>query len=164
MKEEDDFVDIEELPIFKKGQEIVDLVVYIGELIPEDDESLQFIKGYMISDASLLTIKVIGAHHAPFYDIKMEAACLIRKAARDLEIHYNALKMFEFEDYEYFNIVIELIEEYRLLFIDWIADFDPDDYHVDRWGLFNPPGVSPFDHDPDDDIPFDPEDEFPFDL
>ncbi|MDP3643540.1 MAG: hypothetical protein Q8S54_10170 [Bacteroidota bacterium] len=28
-------------------------------------------------------------------------------------------------------------------------------YFIDRWGLFNPPGVGPFDHDPDDDIPFD---------
>jgi hypothetical protein len=28
------------------------------------------------------------------------------------------------------------------------------DYIIDRWGLFNPPGVSPFDKDPDDGIPF----------
>ncbi|HZL08348.1 MAG TPA: hypothetical protein VFC65_00005 [Prolixibacteraceae bacterium] len=47
-----------------------------------------------------------------------------------------------------------LIEEYRLLFIDWVAAFDKWDYIIDRWGLFNPPGVGPFDHDPDDDIPF----------
>ena len=28
------------------------------------------------------------------------------------------------------------------------------DYIIDRWGLFNPPGVGPFDKDPDDDIQF----------
>jgi hypothetical protein len=32
--------------------------------------------------------------------------------------------------------------------------FDKWDYIIDRWGLFNPPGVGPFDKDPDDDIPF----------
>jgi len=47
-----------------------------------------------------------------------------------------------------------LIEEYRLLFIDWVSKFDPWNYITDRWGLFNPPGVDPFDHNPDDDIPF----------
>ena len=48
----------------------------------------------------------------------------------------------------------DLIEEYRLLFIEWVAGFDKWDYIIDRWGLFNPPGVGPFDKDPDDDIPF----------
>jgi len=53
-----------------------------------------------------------------------------------------------------FQIVRDLIEEYRLLFIDWVAGFDKWDYIIDRWGLFNPPGIGPFDKDPDDDIPF----------
>ena len=42
----------------------------------------------------------------------------------------------------------------RLLLIDWVAGFDKWDYIIDRWGLFNPPGIGPFDKDPDDDIPF----------
>jgi len=49
--------------------------------------------------------------------------------------------------------------EPRLLFIDWVSKFDKWDYVIDRWGLFNPPGVGPFDHDPDDDIPFNGADE-----
>jgi hypothetical protein len=83
----------------------------------------------------------------------MEAATIIRKAARDLMVQNHALKMFGFKEYRYFDIVRDLIEEYRLLFIDWVAGFDPWDYVIDRWGLFNPPGVGPFDHDPDDDLP-----------
>jgi len=51
-------------------------------------------------------------------------------------------------------MVRDLIEEYRLLFIEWVAGFDKWDYVIDRWGLFNPPGIGPFDKDPDDDIPF----------
>jgi hypothetical protein len=54
----------------------------------------------------------------------------------------------------------DLIEEYRLLFIDWVAGFDKWNYYIDRWGLFNPPGVGPFDKDPDNDIPFNPDDFF----
>lgn len=69
-------------------------------------------------------------------------------------IQNHSLDMFGFEHVEYYQMVRDLIEEYRLLFIDWVSKFDPWDYIIDRWGLFNPPGVGPFDHDPDDDIPF----------
>jgi len=51
-------------------------------------------------------------------------------------------------------VIRDLVEEYRLLFINWLTGFDKWDYVIDRWGLFNPPGVGPFDKDPDDDIPF----------
>jgi hypothetical protein len=38
----------------------------------------------MLSDAMLLTVKVAGAEAGGLYDIRMEAAAIIRKAARDL--------------------------------------------------------------------------------
>jgi hypothetical protein len=50
------------------------------------------------------------------------------------------------------------MEEFRILFAEWVATFDNENYSIDRWGLFNPPGVNYDDHDPDDDIPFDPDD------
>ena len=102
-----------------------------------------------------LTVKIAGAHNIDLYDMKMEAATIIRKSARDLILHQHSLRDFGFKETEYFNIIRELVEEYRLLFIDWVASFNQWDYIIDKWGLFNPPGVSPFDHDPDDDIPFD---------
>jgi hypothetical protein len=108
----------------------------------------------MLSDAMQLTVKVAGAESAEIYDLKMEAAAIIRKAARDLMVQNHSLEMFDFEYVEYFDIVRKLIEEYRIIFIDWVEGFDKWNYIIDRWGLFNPPGVGPFDHDPDDDIPF----------
>ncbi len=154
-EDEDEFIDPKDLPIYKKGKEIFDVVHQITELIPEDNDRLQSIKGLMISDAAQLTVKVAGASHVGLYDMKMEAAAIIRKAARDLMVSNHSLEMFGFKEVHYFQIVRGLIEEYRLLFIDWVAGFDKWDYMIDRWGLFNPPGVGPFDKDPDEDIPFD---------
>ena len=114
----------------------------------------------MLSDAAQLTVKVAGAEGGDIYDLRMEAAAIIRKAARDLMVSNHSLEMFGFEDVQYFDIVRELIEEYRLLFIEWVESFDKWNYIKDDWGLFNPPGVSPFDKDPDDDIPFNPDDFF----
>jgi hypothetical protein len=151
---------VENLPIYKKGEEIYQVTRKICDLIPEDNEHLQFVKGDMLADASLLTVKVAGAEGGDLYDLRMEAAAIIRKAARDLMVSNHSLEMFGFEEVEYFDIVRDLIEEYRLLFIEWVAGFDQWNYIIDRWGLFNPPGVGPFDKDPDDDIPFNPDDFF----
>jgi len=153
-EEDDDIVNPESLPIFSKGKEIFDLVHKITDLIPEDNEYLMEVKGCMLSDAALLTVKIAGAEAAGLYDLKMENAAIIRKAARDLMVSQHSLESFGFEYVEYYQMVRDLIEEYRLLFIDWVAGFDKWDYIIDRWGLFNPPGVGPFDKDPDDDIPF----------
>jgi hypothetical protein len=152
--EEEDIVKPERLPIYRKGQEIFEMVSKIAELIPENNEYLMDIKDWMLSDAVQLTVKVVGAEAAGLYDLKMENAAIIRKAARDLMIQQHSLESFGFEYVEYYQMVRDLIEEYRLLFIDWVAKFDKWDYVIDRWGLFNPPGVGPFDKDPDDDIPF----------
>ncbi len=152
------------LPIYKKGQEIFDVIREICDLIPEENELLQHVKAEMYADASMLTVKIAGAERAGLYDLKMEAAAIIRKAARDLMVSKHSLEMFGFEYVEYYKIVRDLLEEYRLLFIDWVAGFDKWNYVIDRWGLFNPPGVGPFDKDPDEDIPFNGFNDFDDDL
>lgn len=157
-------INFKNLPIYKKGEEIFDVIREICELIPEENEHLQHVKAEMYADASMLTVKIAGAESAGLYDLKMEAATIIRKAAMDLMVKNHALKMFGFEYVEYYQIVRDLIEEYRLLFIEWVAGFDKWDYVIDRWGLFNPPGVGPFDKDPDEDIPFNGFDNFDDDV
>lgn len=154
----DDQMDIKSLPIYKKGMEIFEVVNQIVGLIPHDNEYLLKVKDQMLADAATLSVKIAGASASELYDLKMEAAAIIRKSAKDLLISNHSLEMFGFEEVHYFEIVRSLLEEYRLLFIHWVASFDPWDYIIDRWGLFNPPGVSPFDKDPDDDLPFDPSD------
>jgi len=153
-EEDDDIINPEKLPIYLKGKEIFDLVNKITSLIPENNEYLMHVKACMLSDAAQLTVKIAGAEAAGLYDLKMENAAIIRKAARDLMVQQHSLDMFGFEYVEYYQMVRDLIEEYRLLFINWVAGFDKWDYIIDRWGLFNPPGVGPFDKDTDDDIPF----------
>lgn len=158
MFEEEDDIDPRKLPIYKKGEEIFKVVKEIADLIPQEDEHLQSVKEQMLGDAMIICAKIAGAEAGGLYDLKMENAAIIRKAARELMIQNHSLSIFGFKDVAYFQIVRDLIEEFRLLFIDWVAYFDQEDYIIDRWGLFNPPGVGPFDKDPDDDIPFNPDD------
>lgn len=39
-------------------------------------------------------------------------------------------------------IVRRQIEEFPILFREWVAGFNPKHFIVDEWGLFNPPGIS----------------------
>lgn len=53
----------------------------------------------------------------------------------------NTIEMFGFSDSKYYKLIRELIEEFRFLFRDWVAGFNPKHFIVDDWGLFNPPGI-----------------------
>jgi|LSQX01.3.fsa_nt_gb hypothetical protein len=149
---------LHEMPLFKKGQEIVEVITQIADLIPEDDEVLQTTMSMILRDAYLLTAKIANAESGEFYDIKMQNAAIIRKAAMDLIVSYHSLKMHGFEHADYYLMVRGMLEEYRLLFVDWVDGFDKNTYLVDRWNMFNPPGVHYTDEDPD--LGWDDDDDF----
>lgn len=161
MEDDEDDIDPRALPIYKKAMEMLDVMHSLEEAAPklagDMGEMLESQLGHMMADAMMIPAKIAGAEGGGLYDLRMENAAIIRKAARDLVVGLRGLEMFGWDDQRYFNILRAETEEFRLLFIDWVAGFDRNDYVIDRWGLFNPPGVGPFDKDPDDDIPFDPE-------
>jgi len=158
------FESFKESPIYKKAMLIWDLAHHIAELAAKtkstadtdlERDILKDYAGYIMEDASKIAPKIVGAWGDQIYDLKMENAAIIRKAARELSVHMTALKMYGFKETDYCDLLRKEIEEFRILFAEWVKTFDPWDYIIDRWGLFNPPGINYDDHDPDDDIPFD---------
>lgn len=147
--------DIEHLPIYQKAGEIYDTLSEIADLVSEENDYLQMVAGQMVANAVLIQAKIAGAEAGDIYDIRMQNAAFIRQAAMDLTVIDHAFVAHGFDYVEYFKLVRERIEEFRLLFISWIESFDKGNYFIDRWGLFNPPGVGPFDKDPDEDISWD---------
>ncbi|WP_205500805.1 hypothetical protein [Rufibacter psychrotolerans] len=143
----EDFTVPEQLLLYQKGREIMALTETIGDLIEEEEEILFALKQDMLLDATYLTVKVASAEAADLYDLRMENAALIRKAARDLLSHCTSLEMFGFKDGYYLTLLREAVEEYRHLFIEWVQSFDQWNFIVDRWGLFNPPGIQPQDQE-----------------
>ena len=117
------------------------------------------LKNQLIEDAMTIQVKLAGAHAAKLYDIKMENATFIRKSARDLMVSYHSLAMHGFKEIEYYHIVRDQIEEFRLLFVEWVAGFNQQHFITDSWGLFNPPGVSPDYEQSDDELDFMDEDD-----
>lgn len=168
MEEEPNFREFESSPLYKKAMGISELVRRLTESVEKSDidfesgthrDMLEHNLSFMRQNALIIPAKITGAHGAGLYDLKMENAAIIRKAARELITDTRGIQIHGFKDIEYLDLLRKEIEEFRILFAEWVKTFDPWDYIIDRWGLFNPPGVNYDDKDPDDDIPFDPFDE-----
>lgn len=161
--------DWEKLPVFLKAREICDLVEHLVKAVEntdiefENDIESEMIKHnltYLRTNAMIIPAKIARvANDDTIYDLRMESAAIIRKAARELITDTRGLEMHGYKDEEYLDLLRDQVDEFRILFADWVNTFDPWNYVIDRWGLFNPPGVHYDDHDPDDDLPFDDDDD-----
>lgn len=151
--------------MYIKAEEILELVRHLVNSVENTDihikrkgemEMLEHNLDYLMENSMIIHAKILGAEGVDLYDIKMENAAIIRRAARELILDARSIQMHGFKDTEYLDLLRKEVEEFRILFAEWVKTFDPWDYIIDRWGLFNPPGINYDDHDPEDDIPFDP--------
>lgn len=162
-EENEELDNFKKLPVYTKAVEITDIVdkiaSFINESIDKDLENIELLmaKSYIddiVSNAYIIVAKIAGAEAVELYDLKMENASIIRKSAREISTNCTGLKMFEIKGFDYLDLLREEIESFRIEFAVWVKTFDPWNYSIDKWGLFNPPGVNYDDLDPDDDIPF----------
>lgn len=152
----------EQMPLYLKAMEIRQLVDSIVEIAFESDMAFENeVEGhivdssinYLVENSLTIPSKVAGAfaEDTP-YDLKMENATLIRRAARELMTDANTLEHYGFKEADYLDLLRKALEELRILFAEWVQTFDPWNYHIDRWGLFNPPGVHYDDYDMDEEL------------
>lgn len=185
---EDRFKLPQAVPLMRKAEEIRVLVRHIldaapgmeltDEVVPDEDEEKDDVFGgkddayyerqalkHQMDDlygaSILIPAKIAGAEGGDLYDIRMENATLIRKAARELIVGLRGLEMFGYDEQPYFDLLRGEVEEFRKLFVDWVQAFNMDRFIADDWGLFNPPGVNPGD-DIIGDLGYDDEDGPPF--
>lgn len=153
----------ENLPIFQKAESIrtlIDSIVEItmeSEMFFETEEDGKMIDdsiNYLVDNSIILPSNIAAASDEDtLFDIKMENATNIRKAAREILTDLTTLEYYGFKDIEYLDVLRAEMEEFRILFAEWVKTFNPWNYIIDRWGLFNPPGINYDDYGSDDDIP-----------
>ncbi|MCE3296239.1 MAG: hypothetical protein K0R65_1953 [Crocinitomicaceae bacterium] len=150
----DDFNRVKNMPLTRKASEIMDLVIRICDVIHhhdyEESHILQESCNYMKSNAMLIQAKIHGAEAVDLYDLKMENAAIIRKAALDIVQDCRTLQIYGFDEEDYLDLVRTDVEDFRLMFLEWVANFDHYTIKGDEWGLFNPPGYEPGKNQDDD--------------
>jgi len=134
----------QQLPIFQKAELLFQLVESLAASLPEDNELLQSMKEIMRADAMMLPAKIAGAEAGNIYSIRMQNAAIIRYHAMSLYTQVGGLHLYDDSiDTSFTNLIRTEIENFRLLFIDWVNSFDKSDYIWDEWELFNPKGAIP---------------------
>lgn len=142
---------LENLPIYKKAELIYQLVESLVASLPEDDEYIQATKQFMREDAMIIPAKIAGAEGGDLYSIRMQNAAIIRDYAMHLHTQVGSLRFEKnYKNLEYVNLIRNEIDEFRLIFIEWIEGFDKTNHIWDDWGLFNPEGAIPPSNDEDD--------------
>jgi len=138
--------DYRKTSLFKKAEEIRELAEAIVESAPENDEGkgtrfsaimMERSKNDIMSNAFMIEAKIAGAYGLDLYDLQMENACLIRRACREMVVALRGLEMAGHSEQAHFDLLRKAVEEFRPLFVEWVATFKDSERMWDDWGLFN---------------------------
>ncbi|HQW05503.1 MAG TPA: hypothetical protein PLV08_08450 [Flavobacteriales bacterium] len=149
MNERDDY---RKTALFKKAEEIRELAMAIVESAPDAKEDvedrfeasmLEGSKDDIMANAYLIGAKIAGAYAMDLYDLQMENACLIRRACREMVVALRGLEIAGHSEQAHFDLLRDAVEEFRPLFVEWVATFKDSERMWDEWGLFNLPGDVP---------------------
>jgi len=122
------------LPVFKKAGELSELVEIIAESLKESSKKEHFVTE-MISNSYLIQAKIAGAEGGGLYSIRMQNAVLIRYAVYNMFNAVSAASMFDIGEEDYVDLMREKVEEFRVVFVDWIRGFDKTYDAPDNWGI-----------------------------
>lgn len=124
------------LPVFKKAEEILEITRAITEIIDEEKDELRMAE-QMIYNASIIPAKIAGAEGGDLYSIRFDNATIIKLHARELLAETSFLKSEKLVDSDHIKLLRNTIEEFRIVFLDWVASFDKTNDISDEWDIKN---------------------------
>lgn len=127
---------IRNLPLMQKARQIFSTTEAIVASLP-DDQHFEHYRIILLENALQLESRISSAEGCDLYTRRMENAVLIKVAARNLLTQLNGLEQLGSSTPDYLEILRNEINEFRVLFVDWINTFDPSRDIPDNWGLFN---------------------------
>jgi hypothetical protein len=127
---------VNNLPVMRKAEEILELTQAIVETIDEERDVL-LLREQMLSNAMSLMPKIAGAEAADFYTARMENAVLIKIYSRELLTQTALCKVEKLSNSHYLQLLRDEIEVFRQLFVEWVSSFDKTNDMADNWGLFS---------------------------
>jgi hypothetical protein len=126
---------VHNMPLMKKADEILHLTEAIVATMNDKDDVLH-IGGQMMGNATILMPKIAGAEGGNLYTLRMENAVIIKIHVRELLAQTSLVKAEKLADPADLKILRDTIEEFRVLFVEWVNGFDKSNDIPDDWGLF----------------------------
>lgn len=128
------FDNVENLPVYQKAKEILILAEYICESF-KDDGQKDFIERQVLSNATMLTAKIMGAAVCDGHSLRMESLMKIKFSIRELFDGVLFAQLIKINHNDYVQLMRNAIEEFRLEFVKWIRTFDASNDLKDDWAI-----------------------------
>ncbi len=126
---------VRNLPVFLKAEEVMEITQAIVATIDRDADLLMMHE-QMLGNAMMLPAKIVGAEGGDLFSIRMENAVIIRMYARDLQTQVSFCEDEELCEPEYLNLLRDELDNFRILFVNWVSSFDRTNDIADEWGVF----------------------------
>jgi len=124
----------EKLPVYQKAQELFDLAEVIADALKED-EMKEHLAAQMFTNAAMVQAKIAGAEGGGLYSLRMQNAVLIKLAVQDMLNAVSFASMVEINEEDYVDLMRDKVDEFRLVFNDWIRSFDKTYDIPDNWAI-----------------------------
>ncbi|SOE21700.1 hypothetical protein SAMN06298216_2156 [Spirosomataceae bacterium TFI 002] len=127
---------VKNLPIVKKAEDLMNTVLAFLESVDDNEDDVE-LKPYLFEDISVINAKIHGAEAGDLFSIRMENAVIIKVHALNIRNIMHTYEMMGIGNPDYLELIRNEIEEFRKVFVDWVATFQRNDDFPDEWGLFN---------------------------
>jgi hypothetical protein len=124
----------EKIPVYKKAQELFDLAEVIADSLKED-EMKEHLSVQMLSNAAMVQAKIAGAEGGGLYSLRMQNAVLIKLAVQDMFNAVSFASMVEINEEDYVDLMRDKVDEFRLVFNEWVRGFDKTYDIPDNWAI-----------------------------
>lgn len=121
--------------LYNQWREVFGLVTAFAETLNNGREGEEDMTRRLIYENVMIVAPKILSAVDTLYVLQMENAAIIRTNCRQLMEQISFAAMSGIADEEHCDVIEEAMEEFRVLFKQWVATFEPDEFE-DEWGVF----------------------------
>ena len=123
-----------QLPIYKKAINIEEITEALVSSFDKNNYGKEReICNKMILKSKDITQKIFAAEGGDKYSIRIRYALQIKCAAKELQAMLMMCSMLNLAHEDYISFLIEEVNTFRQLFLDWVASFDKANDVYDEW-------------------------------
>jgi hypothetical protein len=123
------------LPIVKKAKDLFMTVNAFIETFTDEEDKLD-LKSGLFNNVAIINAKISGAKAGDLYSIRMENVVLIKVNAVEIKTTACTLEVMEIGDADYIEVIRNEVDEFRKVFMEWVATFDRSNNMGDEWGIW----------------------------
>ncbi|MFB0948056.1 MAG: hypothetical protein QMB24_18210 [Spirosomataceae bacterium] len=101
-----------------------------------DEEDKLDLKSGLFNNVAIINAKISGDKARDLYSIRVENVVLIKVNAVEIKTTACTLEIMEIGDADYIEVIRNEVDEFRKVFVEWVATFDRSNHMGDEWGIW----------------------------